>query len=492
MFTINKKSFSLIIAFLLSLFFVTTNSDSTSPLFSVRAIDSQIFQYMGFYITQGGIPYSGLFDHKGLLIYWINALGYILSPKYGVLLLQIAHLTITLVIWYRLLSLAQKEWQKYILLLLSLLCLYAYYFRGNLTEEWSLLFISYPFMAYYESIKNNNVTIDNKKLFLIGLCIGALALLRLNNASPVLGLLLYCLIDATRKKEFLYIFRAMKYVSAGCIIPIIIACSYMFYKNGIQGIYDMYYANITFNIDYSIDRGFSGFNTERQFTFIYKVLLPALLIIPLIKKAHRFVLPLLFAFILTYATIGSTQSWHYLIIFIPLIVASFSCLTMARYKYVAWGVITLLYAKTIYRQFDISHFNFSGENTYYEVFHKLIVPIPEAERNNIWNLNATFLVDDFRNEKIIQQNRMIFPFQLSVSKTLYDEECGKFQKTKPKYVIYADYKETWMKGLTIYNKYNNYKESKTEYFYLQSHYKLISSACWKDGTKLYCYQIKNE
>lgn len=254
----------------------------------------------------------------------------------------------------------------------------------------------------------------------------------------------------------------------------------------------MYYANIIFNIDYSIDRGFSGFNTEKQFKYIYKAILPAVLIIPLVIRLYRYVLPVLFGFFFAYATIGSTQSWHYLIIFIPLIVASLSCLAASKYKYVAFLLIAFVYSKTLYRQFDISNFDFSGKNYYYEAFNKLIAPIPDSERNNIWNLNGTFLIDDFRNEKIIQKNRMLFPFQLSVSETLYNDEYGKFQKTKPKYVIYAEYEEEWMKVLTLYNKNNNFKESEAEHHYLLSNYELLSTASWKDGTKIYCYQVKPE
>lgn len=485
-----RDIFLYLITSFLAIFFVLTNSDSTSPLFCVRAIDSQIFQYMGFYITQGGIPYSGLFDHKGLLIYWINAVGYLMHPQYGVLFLQIVHLTLVLIVWYKILEIVKREWLKFALIILSLLCLYVYYFRGNLTEEWSLLLISYPIMLYYDTIEKDNGLFSKKKMFAIGLCVGALSLLRLNNAFPVIGLLLYCFIDAIRKKQYRYTFCAILYISLGFILPVIISCCYMFYLNGMKGIYDMYYATILFNIDYSIDRGFSGFNIEGQFKFLYKALLPAILLIPLIKRWNRYVLPILSAFILTYATLGSTQSWHYLIIFIPLITSSFACLSLSKYRYVAFILIGVLYAKTLYRQFDISHFDIPRQNSYFEAFQRIIAPIPDKERNQIWNLNATFLVDDFRNARIVQQNRMLFPFQLSLSRKLYEEECCRFQIVKPRYVIFAKYKEKWMNYLTKYNKHNDYKESKSEYDFLMTNYKMISSSKWEDGTWIFCYKLK--
>lgn len=38
------------------------------------SVDSAVFLYIGQHIAQGGAPYRDVFDHKGPLIYWINAL----------------------------------------------------------------------------------------------------------------------------------------------------------------------------------------------------------------------------------------------------------------------------------------------------------------------------------------------------------------------------------------------------------------------------------
>lgn len=133
-----------VVTFLMSLFFIAVNSDSTSPLFWGRYVDSPVFQYMGYSMLQGKIPYTDLFDHKGLLLYWINALGYLIHPKMGVMLLQIVNLTLTMMVWYKILDSIKVEWMKYSILALALLSLYAYFCEGNFEEEWCLFFISYP------------------------------------------------------------------------------------------------------------------------------------------------------------------------------------------------------------------------------------------------------------------------------------------------------------------------------------------------------------
>ena len=54
-------------------------SPSTSPLYSDWGYDSAMFQTIGKYWAQGHLPYVELFDHKGPIIFFINALGYALG-----------------------------------------------------------------------------------------------------------------------------------------------------------------------------------------------------------------------------------------------------------------------------------------------------------------------------------------------------------------------------------------------------------------------------
>ena len=45
--------------------------------------DSAIYQYIGYLVTTGRTPYVDAFDHKGLYLYFINAIGYFINPKWG-------------------------------------------------------------------------------------------------------------------------------------------------------------------------------------------------------------------------------------------------------------------------------------------------------------------------------------------------------------------------------------------------------------------------
>lgn len=69
--------------------FVLRFSYSTSFLYpEYCGFDSAIFQTIGKYWAQGVTPYAQLFDHKGPLIFFVDAVGYWLHGRSGVLVVQ--------------------------------------------------------------------------------------------------------------------------------------------------------------------------------------------------------------------------------------------------------------------------------------------------------------------------------------------------------------------------------------------------------------------
>ena len=478
------------IAFLMSSFFIAVNSDSTSPLFWGRQVDSPIFQYMGYSMLQGKIPYTDLFDHKGLLLYWINALGYLIHPKYGVMLLQIVNLTFTMTLWYRILDSVKGEWMKYSILALALLGLYSYFIYGNLEEEWCLFFITYPIVAYFESKKHHGI-FSNKQLFSIGVCLGAIAMIRLNIMAPVLGILVYCLIEAIGKKEYQYIGQALKWSVLGFVLFPVLGCVYMFVVNGVTGIDNMFFATILFNLEFAANPGI-GSHLFGEYEFIYKAMLPMLFLLPFIGQNKRDILVLCSSFMVTALLMGGKDEYHYLMMFIPLLVASFACINSSKLRYVAVVVLALLYSKTVYRQFDWSHFLSSEGTAYTEAFNKVIAPIPESKRNEIWNMGGGYIVEDFMHAHLVQSNRILLPFQMSISDRLYNEESEQIQKVKPEYVIYASYAEKWQNDGLRYHKKHDFAESDSDLQFLLNNYELLVTADRPDGTQLFCYHLKKK
>ena len=472
----------------MSILFVLTKSLSTSPLFYGQFIDSSIYQYMGFAMLQGKIPYTELFDHKGILIYWINALGCWIHPQYGVAILQMINLSLVLIVWSRVLCEYKQPVLICFIMLVSLLGISVYSEEGNLTEEWALLFISLPLMLWYKTRKNGTMEFDNRSMFLIGLCVGALLISRINNGISVLIMLLFCLVEALWLKKYNYIKRSIIWLMIGFIILPVIACCYMYMLNGIDGIDDMIYATIGFNIEYAKESGFAGFVLWKDPKSTGTALLPLLFLFPMLKNNKRELWLIILIYILTALSIGGRIYPHYFIVFIPLFVLFFAYISNSRIRYYAIPIMAVVIGFFSIHEIDI---DFSRKYTPSKPFTQILKSVPVTKRSEIWNMGGALLTYDFLKAGIVQKNRMLLPFQLSVSKRLYDEENMKIQKVRPEFVLYTTCTNPFMDSLIRYSIKNKYRESDLDYQFVLANYELISRIEREDGSRLYCYQLKH-
>ena len=169
----------LIISFLIVLFY----SETTSPIYGIEFGDSAVFKMMGHVLLNGGIPYVDYFDHKGPYLYLINAIGEFISPNFGLFILQILWLTISLILWFKIARLFVSPAIAFVVLLLSVFCFLDYYEYGNLTEEWSLLPSSLTlYLSLSYLIKNNNSPHEKWRSLVYGLCFGLMFFIRPNDA----------------------------------------------------------------------------------------------------------------------------------------------------------------------------------------------------------------------------------------------------------------------------------------------------------------------
>lgn len=137
----------LLSAFLGVLFF----SETTSPLYHDWGYDSAMFQTIGKYWAEGTLPYTGLFDHKGPIIFLINAAGYALAGRTGVFALQVVFLAASEWLAYRMLRPRFSHGMALGVAVLLPVVLAANWSEGNTTEEYilPLLFASYSYIHIY-------------------------------------------------------------------------------------------------------------------------------------------------------------------------------------------------------------------------------------------------------------------------------------------------------------------------------------------------------
>ena len=93
--------FLLIVSAAVSAVFLLFASPYTTPLNRYYGYDSAFFLLIGKGIRHGMLPYLDLYDQKGPMIFYINALGYLLTDsRLGVFLLQVVFMTgVLFVLW---------------------------------------------------------------------------------------------------------------------------------------------------------------------------------------------------------------------------------------------------------------------------------------------------------------------------------------------------------------------------------------------------------
>lgn len=225
--------------------------------------DSSVFQYVATEMQHGSVPYLDTFDHKGPLLYFINYLGLSISPNFGIWIVELAILTISILYFYRIARLCIEPLPSFLVVAISMVPLSTYLQGGNFTEEYALPFISiclYIFLQYF-------ITgwCSNWSVVWCGVCFGGVLLLRPNMIAVWIAGCLLVLIDCVRKKAFPDLFRFIGLFLLGSGIIIAPFVIYLFLNGALGAAYESY---ILFNFKYSA----SGTSVKTYLKAVHSVL----------------------------------------------------------------------------------------------------------------------------------------------------------------------------------------------------------------------------
>ena len=163
--------------------------------------DAGIFAYIGMALTKGEVLYTGAWDNKGPLLYLLNALGIFINYRYGIYLIELCTLFITSVYLYKTGLLFVSRFKALVCAFFCMLPLFQTLEGGNLSEEYALPFTTAAFYLIAKFYKNEFV-LKKYEMMLVGACIAAVLILRLNILAflgvAVLGVIITLIIE----KEF--------------------------------------------------------------------------------------------------------------------------------------------------------------------------------------------------------------------------------------------------------------------------------------------------
>lgn len=233
---------------LLSFLFVLLMSFSTSPLYLGYSGDATLYRQMGQLIVNGGIPYVDLCDNKGILLYLFYAAGIAINPHWGLCLLQTVVLASTLVLWERLLGEFLPRGWRIPCLVFVLGLMACFYEGGGLTEELCLPFISLPLLFWIRA-DNRHAAIPRWQYFVVGLCAGVIAFVRVNNLLVFAGFYAVTFLSLLMGREFRQAFGMLGSLLGGFLAIALLCLGYLFLLGGTDCLLAMWDNMFSLNVD---------------------------------------------------------------------------------------------------------------------------------------------------------------------------------------------------------------------------------------------------
>ena len=322
---------------LISFAFICIFSYSTSFLYPFYGGDSAVFQIISRSWLEGFLPYKDFFDHKGPLLFLINALGYVIYPRAGIMIPQTIFMYISLLLIWRMLGLYFSFKGKVLCFILTIIYFVSHYGEGNNPGEYSVVFLSAAAYCFMRSLK------ENKFLplygFIYGLGFGASVLLRASNAMP---LCCFAFLSAI----FLFQDRAFKNLWQNflsfCMGFVIICLPFVIYFAAHDALYDALYGTILLNTKYALNASFhkesmTYFVTVALNFFPLFLMIPASLFEILTDKRNKIAWSGLFSGVMLLIMLMKLRQYpHYAMIIVPIFPLLFVVVRNAIKDFIRW------------------------------------------------------------------------------------------------------------------------------------------------------------
>jgi hypothetical protein len=358
---------------------------------SVPGIDSSVYLTVAQGILDGKLPYVDFFDHKGPLVYFIDALGLYIGGFTGVWLLELLFTGISVFFAYKTARFFGNKLVALMGTVFTFVVTTESYGDGSLTmmtTKWvfgecralpegyalPLIFISlYIFTKHYFT----KIELSKMQITVLGFCFAFSLLLKPNMFAVWAA---FCAVIFFRKlsqKDYKTVRQYILFFLLGLFILFIPIGIYLKYTDSYDEFIQQYWR---FNVAYASPTAGMFLHVKILIWIINKSLLPVIIVpIWLLKKPHNtsydFYLAYtlaLFASILLIA-IGIYGYLNYCIVFIPLFVPAmtfcfeqlFKLFSSAKYSCIKYGV-PILIACVLFNKLIFTTILYLGGNIYNE------------------------------------------------------------------------------------------------------------------------------
>ena len=238
----------------LAVAFVTFYSFSTSPLFNnYEYVDSSVYKVIGRGWVDGLVPYVDLWDQKGPLIYFINAVGYwIAGSDIGVWLVQCGFAFVSLLLAYRFFRTSMSTLMSIMFVLLVMVSLIQTYNCGNNVEEYNIPFLMASLFGAYswaDKVQTSGEVDHSPWLAAIyGITFAVAAAMRLTNALGVAFAMLVIIFMLIRHGQWKNLLSNALWFMGAFVAGLLPFVIYYAAKNALP---DLWFGAIGFNLNYA-------------------------------------------------------------------------------------------------------------------------------------------------------------------------------------------------------------------------------------------------
>lgn len=206
-------------------------------------VDVNAFFTVGKSMMNNVIPYKDIFEQKGILLYLIYGIGYLISHKtfFGVFLLEVLFFSIFLYYVYKTINLFLDKKYTYIILpiLAAMICTSKSFVHGGSAEEFCFPFFAFTLYHYLRHFKQQEIT--KKLLFANGIMAGCILLIKYTLLGFWFSFMMFLFFDMIRKRKFKESVIACISFLLGMITPVIIASIYFLCTHSLKDFIDCYF-----------------------------------------------------------------------------------------------------------------------------------------------------------------------------------------------------------------------------------------------------------
>lgn len=284
--------------------------------------DQTVFQYIGARMHEGLVPYKDLFDHKGIILYFIQYIS-LLIPQHsiGLWLVELINIFLFSIFIYKIADLYVDSFFIKLITVISVTCISGYFAfdGGNLSETYAITWITialYYFLSFIE-----NESFKKLDIILIGISFSIVFFLRQNMIGVWMFFIPCVTVLLIKKKNFSDLFKCMGLFITGCCIVMLPLLVYFFKTDSFKPMIDYYFI---FNFAYSgsvsnIGRLYAAF----VLVFCAGLAVPVLglsLLFCKNKKKSYFYNIVFFVISLGLASLSALTYSHYAMLLLPAII----------------------------------------------------------------------------------------------------------------------------------------------------------------------------